>query len=284
MAVSILTAIANIIIEPVHNLGDFYDTRNRATNMGMALEEYIKDTIAGTINEDDAAARLEQFDNTFSYLGNQSNPPDIIIKNGDAIEVKKIESAGAALALNSSYPKAKLFAKSSMITAACRECEEWEEKNIVFVVGVVNNKCLKKLYFVYGVDYAASAEIYERIKSKIKLGVDSIPDVEFAETDELGRVNHVDPLKITYLRIRGMWGIENPVKVFSYIFNSQADADFELMAVINTELYNSLEKHERDTLDILSKEIDSFSITNVRIKTPDNPAKLKDAKLLVYRR
>ena len=34
----------------------------------------------------------------------------------------------------------------------------------------------------------------------------------FAETKELGRVNQVDPLGITNLRIRGMWQIETQEK------------------------------------------------------------------------
>lgn len=61
----------------------------------------------------------------FSYIGNQNNPPDSMLRNGDAIEVKKIESKKAALALNSSYPKAKLYADSPMINKECRECEKW---------------------------------------------------------------------------------------------------------------------------------------------------------------
>lgn len=62
----------------------------------------------------------------FSYLGNNSNPPDAMLRNGDAIEVKKIESLSSALTLN-----------SSMISTACREAEQWSEKDMIYVVGVV---------------------------------------------------------------------------------------------------------------------------------------------------
>ena len=34
---------------------------------------------------------LEKYSEVFSYLGNTSNPPDMIIKDGDAIEVKKLK-------------------------------------------------------------------------------------------------------------------------------------------------------------------------------------------------
>ena len=60
-----------------------------------------------------------------------------MLRNGDAIEVKKIESLSSALALNSSYPKHKLYCNSSMISTACREAEQWSEKDMIYAVGVV---------------------------------------------------------------------------------------------------------------------------------------------------
>jgi hypothetical protein len=282
MSVNILTAIHNIITSPVSELRSYYASRNRANNMGEALENYIKDVFAGTLTETDEAKRLEMLSKTFSYQGNQNNPPDIIIRGGDAIEVKKIESPFSQLALNSSYPKAKVFANSPMIITACRNCEEWTEKDIIYAIGVVNESHLKRLFFVYGEDYAASAEIYERIKAVISDGVNTIPDVEFAETKELGRVNRVDPLGITYLRIRGMWGIDNPAKVFAYAMPSVPETDFQFTAIINTDKYNSFPETDRKALENLSAE--NFSITDVKIKTPDNPSILKSAKLLTFRR
>lgn len=77
--------------------------------MGEGLEEYIKDAFAGTINETDQQNRFGIFSQTYSYSGNKNNPPDLILINSDAIEIKKLESHNTAIALNSSYPKAKLF-------------------------------------------------------------------------------------------------------------------------------------------------------------------------------
>jgi len=281
MNVNVLTAISNIVTNQIGELKDFYESRNRANSMGEALGNYIKDIFANTLLESNEKVRVEKLSKTFSYQGNQNNPPDMIIRNGDAIEVKKIENPRSALALNSSYPKAKLYANSRMISAACRNCEEWVKKDIIYSVGVVNKNQLSKLFFVYGVDYAASAEVYERIKSVISIGVNSIPDVEFGETKELGRVNKVDPLGITYLRIRGMWGIENPAKVFSYVY-TPSDNDFEFVAVINTEKYYSFSSDDRISLEKLID--DCFSISDVKIKDPDNPSNMKDAKLIILRR
>lgn len=283
MNVNILSAIKNIVSSPVGELQSFYESRSRANNMGEALENYIKDVFAGTLNENNEQKRLERLEQVFSYQGNQNNPPDLIIRNGDAIEVKKIENHSSSLALNSSYPKAKLFSDSPMITTACRDCEKWNEKDILYTVGVVNGKHLTRLFFVYGVDYAASAEIYERIKSVISSGVNTIPNVEFSITKELGRVNRVDPLGITYLRIRGMWGIENPAKVFSYIYETSPNTEFEFVAIINNEKYNSLPASDISNFEKLMTN-NLLKISDIKIKTPDNPTILKQAKLITFKK
>ena len=281
METNIIKAIINLVHCPITELREYAESHNRANNMGEALEEYIKDIFAGTVNENDIAIRNRRISKCFSYLGNQNNPPDSIISGGDSLEVKKIESKTSGLALNSSYPKAKLFASSNMITDACRRCETWTEKDIIYAVGVLKNNILSNLCMVYGVDYAASEEIYTRIKTVISQGVNSIQGVEFAETNELGRVNRVDPLGITYLRVRGMWGIENPMKVFSYIYRRDDSKAFNFMALINKEKYHTFGE-DTVILEALAAEVDSLVITDVEIRTPDNPAILKQAKLITY--
>lgn len=280
MRTNIIRAIINLVNKPVVELKEYAQSHNRANSMGGALEEYIKDIFADTVGEIDIEKRNRKISECFSYLGNQNNPPDSIIRGGDAIEVKKIESKNATLALNSSYPKAKIFASSEMITDACRNCEQWDEKDIIYAVGVVNKNTLLNLCMVYGVDYAASECIYTRIKRVITEGINSIPDVEFAKTKELGRVNRVDPLGITYLRVRGMWGIENPMKVFEYIYQRDESKKFNFMALINEDKYNTLEYTEE--LEQLVIDVEGLDIIDVEIKVPDNPAQLKKAKLIKF--
>lgn len=282
METNIIRAIINLVHVPVTELKEYAQSHNRANNMGEALEEYIKDIFAGTIGDTNVTARNKRISQCFSYLGNQNNPPDSIIRGGDAIEVKKIESKVSGLALNSSYPKAKLFSTSNMITHACRECEAWAEKDIIYAVGVLKNNILSNLCMVYGVDYAASEEIYIRIKTAISQGINSIQGVEFAETNELGRVNRVDPLGITYLRVRGMWGIDNPMKVFNYIYCSDESNDFNFMALINNEKYATF-KEDTVELERLATDVEGLVITDVEIRTPDNPAVLRKAKLITYK-
>ena len=278
---NIIDAIINIVKNPILELREYSISHNRANSMGEALEEYIKDIFSGTLFENDKNKRLEIISEVFSYLGNTNNPPDSILRGGDAIEVKKIENKSSSLALNSSYPKAKLYSNSSMITDACRNCEEWEEKDIIYAIGTCEKNKLTSLIFVYGEDYAAENKIYENVKNKIKLGIETINGLEFSETNEIGRVNRVDPLGITYFRIRGMWGIENPIKVFDYIYERDNTKQFNFMALINEDKYNSF--FNREELENLEKENKYLEIRNVKKKKPNNPAQIRSAKLITFK-
>ena len=278
---NIIDAIINIVKNPILELKKYSISHNRANSMGEALEEYIKDIFSGTLFEADKNKRMEIISEVFSYLGNTNNPPDSILRGGDAIEVKKIENKSSSLALNSSYPKAKLYSNSSMITDACRNCEEWKEKDIIYAIGTCEKNKLTSLIFVYGEDYAAENKIYENVKNKIKLGIETINGLEFSETNEIGRVNRVDPLGITYFRIRGMWGIENPIKVFDYIYERDDTKQFNFMALINDDKYNSF--FNREELENLEKENKYLEIRNVKIKNPNNPAQLRSAKLITFK-
>lgn len=276
---NIIDAILNLVKNPVVELRSTYAGKNRANNSGDALEEYVKDLFAGTFDLHEEE-RIIKISDVFSYLGNDSNPPDAMLKQGDAIEVKKIESNNAALALNSSYPKHKLYADSTMISNACRNAEIWEEKDILYIVGVVQKNQLKHLCMVYGEDYCASTEIYEQLRKKLKEGVASIPNIELTETNELGKLKRVDPLGITYLRIRGMWGIENPFQAYQYVFKREMCKKLNFMAIINLQKYNQFPN--RNQLEQLALTNDNLTISNVKIKNPDNPAQLKAAKLITF--
>ena len=277
---NIINAIINLVENPKFKLKQYSSSHNRANSMGEALEEYIKDLFAGTVKETDITKRNEKLSKVFSYLGNQNNPPDSMLLGGDAIEVKKIESDNSSLALNSSCPKAKLDVDNPMIKQACRDCESWETKDMIYAVGIVSENDLKALTFVYGDDYCAEKDTYEQIKTAIKTGVESISGVEFSNTKELGRVNRVDPLGVTYLRVRGMWGIENPFNVFDYVFRRNNNKSFNFMCIINSEKYNSFDN--RQELEKLCDKVESLDIKDVKIKNPNNPAQLRDAKLIQF--
>jgi len=134
---------------------------------------------------------------------------------------------------------------------------------------------------VYGDCFCADIEVYERIKNTISSGINTIADVEFTETKELGKVKKVDPLGITDLRIRGMWHIANPTKIFDYVYEYDESKKFQLICLMKKEKYDGLPLEDREALESLG--IDEVEVLDVRIKSPNNPVQLMEAKLLVFK-
>jgi hypothetical protein len=281
---NLIQVIHHLVANSISDLQDRRKGKNKVNDMGDSLEAFIMDIFADALDENDESIRVKKHSQVFSYLGNSKNPPDLIIRNGDAIEVKKIESFRSEIPLNSSYPKSKLFAEDPMITSNCRVVDggKWI-KDLLYIIGVVKQKKLKRLWLISGDCYAADNQIYKRIKDTISKGVGEIPFVEFSETKELGRVNKVDPLGITYLRIRGMWGISNPANVYNYLnidFNEKSN--LQVIAIMTTKKYHSFPQSDLEAIEKMSADIADLKIIDVEIKSPNNPANLIDAKLITY--
>jgi hypothetical protein len=277
---NLLKAIKSIIDNPIIEVKSYYSGRNRANSVGDALENYVKDIFANTFDLPESD-RMEKMSHVFSYLGNQNNPPDIILRNGDAIEIKKVQSPTSALALNSSYPKARLYADSPLLTLACKNCEDWTDKDLLYIIGHTTDTNIKYLWLVYGDCFSADKEVYEKIKQTISKGITGIPNIEFTETNELGKVKKVDPLGVTDLRIRGMWHIENPHKIFAYLNKVNADTEFQLICLMKTDKFESFPKDDKLALQNLEKS--NYSFEKVKIKDPNNPSKLLDCTFITFK-
>jgi len=282
MANNILRTILNIASYKNNDLKSYASkSLNRINAVGEQLEFYIKDAIASSFNLS-ADKKEGEYSKVFSWLGNQNHPPDIIIKNGDAFEIKKIESVNSSLALNSSPPKNKLLADDIKITADCKKCDNgnWKEKELFYVIGNAKGGIINYLFFVHGTCYAAEHKVYEKVHEPIKKEIDLVLDslgLEKGETVELGKVKKVDPLGITELRIRGMWSIENPINVFKELCKLGKNK-FHLFAILKKDKYLSYPPED-------IKEIESAKdifIKDVKIKDPNNPAKLMEAKLITF--
>ena len=274
---NILKALLNIKHNRIDQIISDYKGLNRINNVGDALERYIQDAFADSFRADDQQRHV-YLSKTFSYLGNSNNPPDIILSNGDAIEVKKVSSKRSSIALNSSYPKNKLYRDDSRITQACRSCEKWQSKDIIYIIGVAEqNTTIKSLFFIYGNCFAAHKNVYERITNTISDEVTNIPGVDFTETNEIGKVKKIDPLGITDLRIRGMWHTESLYKTFSYIDNISPTSEKFINVILLESKFKSFPIDDINALE----NSDDFVISDIKIKDPDNPAKLIDAKHII---
>lgn len=279
----LIDALNNIIKNPSNKLEKIEKSRTKANIMGDTLDEYIKNCFAGTFNLNDPEKKNLIWSNSYSWLGSQNNPPDLILKGGEAIEIKKIQGIGS-IALNSSYPKSTLESSSKMITNGCRNCEgpntPWK-KDLIYSIGTVEKtNHIKFLFFIYGKLYAADEEIYSRIKTTIKSGIENFSELKISETNEIGKVKKIDPLGITDLRIRGMWSIEHPFKVYNYIREINAIEDiknkYTIYALIPDYIYK---KYDNKKLKNLA-DSNLVNIYEKSIKDPNNPAKLITSKLI----
>lgn len=285
MSRNIIDAIITVIQQTDYKLVKYTSSEmsvNKMNAKGSTLEEFVQNMFADTFGVTDQAKRMSAISDTFSYLGNDSNPPDGMLKGGnmgDAIEVKKTDTFGE-IQFNSSYPKTKLLSTSTMITNDCRNCEEWTERDMLYVVGQVKNKSVKTLCMVYGMDYCANDSVYEELKESVSDGIRNIPNIQWADTKELGRVKKVDPFGITTLRVRPMWLITHPIRVFDYIYTPDKNKDFNLMVLINDDKIKQFDNFEK--LVDISKSLSSLEIKDVKIMNPNNPEELRGAKLIIY--
>ncbi len=123
MSPSVLTAIKNIANFGKSDLKAYSSNYLiRINAVGEPLEFFVKDAFCNSFTSV-SQEKEEKHRCTFSWLGNQNFPPDLMIRNGDAFEIKKIESIKPSIALNSSPPKDMLYYDDPRIIDAVRKCD-----------------------------------------------------------------------------------------------------------------------------------------------------------------
>jgi hypothetical protein len=142
-------------------------------------------------NDDDVD---KAWDQTFSWLGSTNNPPDFMIKKGDAVEVKITETIGD-LQLNSSAPKRTLKSSDVRITDQCRACEVWSEKDFGYCIGLARKgqkKHVNALWLIDGSCISDSDQKYAGLAEAIKTSLSHLGGVA---SKELSRFNKLDARK-----------------------------------------------------------------------------------------
>ena len=166
---NILTAISAIISNSldISKSSKSNGGQNRVNQMGEDFELYIKNAFANCLGKDKRTA-IHERNMTFSYLGNTRNPPDAMLRGGDAIEIKKIKTLSTSqLQLNSSHPENKFRICNKRINDECRECESWDVKDMLYVVGVVDKEKIYNIFFIYGDVYCDDRFVYENVENII---------------------------------------------------------------------------------------------------------------------
>ncbi|MDP7980338.1 NgoPII family restriction endonuclease [Bacillus sp. WLY-B-L8] len=272
MAVNVLNALMNLGTYLNNDIKDIYSGSNRMNSQGTALEFYVKDAYCNAFDTENIEEKIKIHEQYFSYLGNDSNPPDFVIKDGEGVEVKKLESLTGQLQLNSSYPKNKLRQSDSRISNECRTCDggKWIEKDMMYSIGFIpkNSNEIKLLWFVDGEVYAADDIVYKNVFERLS----SIIETEFkgltSKTNELARFNKIDSRGLTDLRVRSMWLLQNPIKAFKDIILFDKENEFSVIAIIKKEKYETYANKEE--FEQFVQNSSYVEIENVTIPHPTN--------------
>ena len=279
---NLLKAIQHLILGRNVHVGEVRESVNRANSLGEAFEIYIKNTFAGAFGLTGTKYQ-ERVSEVFSYQGNASKPPDLMIRGGDAIEIKKLQSRDAQIQLNSSFPKNKLHADDSRIASEAKNAELWTEKDILYVVGNVDScaKNVRSMWWVYGDCFCANSSVYQDVSEKVSAAIRNIEGVDFSPTNELGRINGVDIQRFTDLRIRGMWLLKNPHKIFESYASFNRYAEFQLFVLMRESKWNTFPQSDREEMEQLAAS-GMVTLSSEKIPDPDNPAHSLDCRLIKY--
>ena len=116
---------------------------------------------------------------------------------------------------------------------------------------------------------------YQNIKNTITDGIKQL-DLELIKTNEIAKVNKVDPLGITDLRVRGMWAIQHPARVFAHL-NLNTSSPFFAHLIMSKRKYDSFPEIDIENLNQIVESNVSVSKLETKIYDPNNPAKNIDA-------
>lgn len=255
------------------------DPFKRPIDMGGPFESYVKDWFCDSF---DLKKKEPVYNKYFSYIGKQNHPPDLMLRGGDALEIKQIGNLRSKIMLNGSHPRGTLYSNSPALTKACKHCENWKKKKLIYIIGVAKKNTLKGIWCVSGSCYSANEKTYKKIIGKMRRAIKKIRGLKFSKSRELGRIAKTDPLSITHLRVCARWSIDNPSNVFRETTTPKKTSVFFLKTILLKNQYFSYPKKDRENLEKLKNPY--FSLKDVEIKSPNKPKRLLKAKLLVYQR
>jgi hypothetical protein len=161
-----------------------------------------------------------------------------------------------------------------MINQEAKNCEEWNQKDVVYCLGSVVNDSIRKLWFVYGDCFVASANVYKKVVNDIKKVLEN-GNYQMADTKELGRINNYDPLGHSSLRIRGMWSIKHPRYMFEQYTNLNSDG---IYFIVRKEKYNEFDSKTLQRLE----RLDNIKSQDFETQDPDKPERTIECKILKY--
>lgn len=268
---NVLIALKNILDRNSCILTPIFRSNGTANAAGDSLEFFIKDMFCtGASQYQYAEEKMKKYNEFLSWTGNSTNFPDFIIKGGVGVEPKKINNLTySTLALNSSYPKDYIYPDSQNLPKEIHE-DAWVKKEIIYAVGNLNNKTNKllSLWFVYGNTMVADRSVYLKLIEEIRIAI-SKTNATLINSKELARAKGIDPLKLSNLRVRGMYELEHPHKVFgSYITKNDipTEASKVFLVILKADYDQLAEKPDLSAYIATNR----LTISEIIIPNPNN--------------
>ncbi|MBQ9758563.1 MAG: NgoPII family restriction endonuclease, partial [Opitutales bacterium] len=174
-----------------------------------------------------------------------SKPPDLMIRGGDAIEIKKLQTKDSQIQLNSSFPKNKLHIEDSRIATEAKSAESWTEKDILYVVGNVDAKAktVKSMWWVYG-----DCLIDEELDSVAEcIFSNNALSKEFKKNGEV-RVENLGVAGCLSLRFKAEWSLD------CFANSLRGNGTPFLNVLMREEKYNSFPAQDRAEIEKLKEE------------------------------
>ena len=256
MGTNLLQAIANIKRNGNTDLSKVLvipktspSTVNRANSVGEALEFFMKDAFSNAYNETSAQGKKDAYSEAFSYTGNQNNPPDLMLKGGDALIIQNPRKPFNFL------PKPKLLSNDERLSTVCVNCEKhkWQEKDIYYVVSKVKKRKLNHLVFVQGSCYFADSHIQEQRKRSVKI------------RDEQGLFRYeVVPKRM-----------KTPLQYFKRYIKTGNRKKLWISVIMSLEKFKSYPFSDRNRLNKLGVQSKT-----ILLPLPNNPSEMLQAKLI----
>ena len=260
-----------------------YDSEdaNRIQQVGAGLEVFVRDSFCGIPGA--IANHKKNYEKFFSWLGSKNNPPDAMLRSSDAIEIKKHENLKYPnLALNSSPPRAILRHNDSKIKTKCKKAEmtPWV-KDYLYALGGIQHNNVKEIIFCYGDCFVANDEVFQKPLNVISDSLKKLEGkgIEFQDTNEIGKVKKIDSLGYSELRIRGMWGLSSPGKIFKNQIEKNGNEELLIVGIMKKEKFEKFPEEDRKNL-----KNNSFNVKHFQASDPNDSEKQIDLVLVKYSR
>lgn len=224
-----ILALRNIMKNESCDLSTLASSSNSANAEGDALEYFVKDMFDPefkAISRSSKGSKKKEYARYLSWDGNTSNFPDFFVRGGVGVETKKVSAANASsIALNSSYPKISVTPTTQNVIKDISKIDEvWEEKQIVYAVGYVPTPAKRvdpdvnrvmSLWFFYGNTVFPPEAWYQFTIKQVRKALNESSLKMKADSKEVARLIDIDPGKHTDMRIRGMYDIDHPQRMFA---------------------------------------------------------------------